>query len=368
MDVSTRVVRAVLGPADQGRPLVQGPVFAAPYHAAGDPKDVPFTYGRFHNPAWTAYERALGELEGADAVLFSSGMAACTAILATVLRPGDIVVLPSDGYYTVRRLAEGFFQSHGIEIRSAPTRDDAQIGSLAGARLLWLETPSNPGLDVCDIARLAGAAHEAGALVAVDNTTATPLDQQPLALGADFSLASDTKALTGHADLLLGHVAARDAAWLDRLRAWRTQTGAIAGPMETWMALRSLATLDVRLARQCENALAIASFLATHTRVEDVRYPGLHAHPAHALAARQMRRFGCVVSFTLPSRAHAERFLSASRLITEATSFGSVHTSAERRARWGGDVVPEGFIRLSAGCEAAADLLEDLEQALRAGT
>jgi cystathionine gamma-lyase len=366
MQPSTRVVRAALGPAEPGAPFVQGPVFAAPYHAAGDPKASPFTYGRFHNPTWAAYEQALGDIEGGHALVFASGMAASMAVLAVVLRPGDVLVMPNDGYYTTRLLAEGFFGAMGVEVRRAPTRDDAQLAVIEGARLLWLETPSNPGLDVCDLARLVEAAHAAGALVAADNTTATPLDQQPLAFGADFSVASDTKAITGHADILLGHVAVRDAAWRDRLRTWRTQSGSIAGPMEVWLALRSLATMDVRLERQCANAMGIAAMLEQHPLVERLRYPGLAADPAHAVASRQMRRYGATVSFTLPSRGHAERFLSASRLIAEATSFGSVHTSAERRARWGADDVPEGFIRLSAGCEALPDLLADLESALSA--
>ena len=366
MHDSTRVLRAVRAPSEQGKPFGEGPVFAAPYQAAGDPGEVPFTYGRFHNPTWSAYERALGELEGGDALVFSSGMAAVTAVLACTLRPGDAVVLPSDSYYTVRRLADGFFAPMGIEVRRAPTRDGAQEALLQGAKLLWLETPSNPGLDVCDIARLAAAARSAGALVAVDNTTATPLGQQPLALGADFSVASDTKAITGHADLLLGHVATRDPGWRERLQTWRTQTGAIAGPMEVWLALRSLATLELRVSRQCENALGIARMLAVHPLVEKVRYPGLAGDPAHAIAAAQMQRFGGVVSFVLPSRGHADRFLAASRIVIEATSFGGVHTSAERRARWGADEVGEGFIRLSAGCEGQADLLGDLRAALDA--
>jgi cystathionine gamma-lyase len=339
-------------------------VFAAAFHAAGDPSSSPYTYGRYHNPTWTAYEQALGELEGGAALVFGSGMAAVAAVLGAVLRPRDVLVMASDCYYTARLLVDGCFAGALVEVRRASTHGDALLGLLAGARLLWLESPTNPGLDVCDVPRLATAARSAGVLVAVDNTTATPLGQQPLALGADFSLSSDTKALTGHADLVLGHVAVRDPTWLESLRRWRTQTGAIAGPMEAWLALRSLATLDVRLERQCANALGIATYLATHSRVQAVRYPGLASDPAYALARSQMQRFGPVVSFTLPSRTDAERFLSACRLVTEATSFGGVHTTAERRARWGGDVVPEGFIRLSAGCEALEDLLADLEHAL----
>jgi cystathionine gamma-lyase len=351
---ATRVVRAGLPEAAQGQPFHPGPVFAAPYHVAGDPASAPYTYGRFHNPTWTHFENALGELEGGEAVVFASGMAATAAILSTVLAPGDSVLLPADGYYTTRTLASSFFAARGVTVRTAGPPD--------GAKLLWLETPSNPGLDVCDIAALARAAHDRGALVVVDNTTATVLGQRPLSLGADFSLASDTKALTGHSDLVLGHVAVRDPDWAQRLRTWRTQFGAIPGPMEVWLAHRSLLTLDVRLERMGANALAIARFL--QDRGIAVRYPGLPGDPGHALAARQMTRFGPVVSFELPSAAAAETFLSRARLIAQSTSFGGVHTSAERRARWGGDKVPDGFIRLSAGCEHIDDLLEDLRQAL----
>ena len=361
---ATRVVRAGLPEPRQGEPFLPGPVLAAPYHLSGDPAGVPFTYGRFQNPTWSRFEDALGELEGGRAVAFASGMAAVTAVFGTTLRPGDVVVLPSDAYYTVRRLAQDYFGAMGVTVRLAPTAGSAQAALLEGARLLWLETPSNPLLDVCDVTSLAAAAHAAGALVAVDNTTATPLGQQPLALGADLSVASDTKALTGHGDLLMGHVATRDEALADRLHTWRTQTGAVPGPFETWLAHRSLATLDVRLERQCRNARAIADLLAARSDVTAVRYPGRPQDPAHEIAARQMRRHGTVVSFVLADRARAERFLGACRLVTESTSFGSMHTTAERRARWGGDAVPEGFIRLSAGGEDERDLLADLEQAL----
>ena len=177
-------------------------------------------------------------------------------------------------------------------------------------------------------------------------------------------VASDTKALTGHSDLILGHVATREPAWADRLRTWRTQFGAVPGPMEVWLAHRSLATLDLRLARQCHNALALATLLASRPDVQVVRYPGLPNDPAYPIATRQMQRFGPVVSFVLADRQHAEALLTACQLVYEATSFGGLHTSAERRARWGGDAIPEGFIRLSAGCEDTEDLLADLTQAL----
>ncbi len=272
--------------------------------------------------------------------------------------------MPSDGYYTARMLAEGYFAAHGIDVRMAPTTGNAQSALLDGARLLWLETPNNPGLDVCDLAELVAAAHHQGILVAVDNTTATVLGQQPLQCGADFSVSSDTKALTGHSNLILGHVAARDPSWIERLQAFRSQHGSVAGPMEIWLAHRSLATLDVRLERQCKNALEIAQFLASHPKVQFVRYPGLSQDPAFAIASRQMKRYGPVVSFVLQGQAQAEHFLGACRLILQATSFGGILTTAERRARWGGDSISEGFIRLSVGCENIEDLLEDVEQAL----
>jgi cystathionine gamma-lyase len=360
----TRVTRAGLPEATPGAPFLPGPTFAAPYHAAGDPASAPYTYGRFHNPTWTYYEHALSELESGPAVTFASGMAAVAAVLGTVLRPQDVLVLPADSYYTTRVLAGGYLAQLGIQVRTAPTADNAQQQQLHGAKLLWLETPSNPGLDVCDIATLVAAAHAAGALVAVDNTTPTVLGQCPLALGADFSVASDTKALTGHSDLILGHVAAREQTWAERVRTWRTQNGAIPGPMEVWLAHRSLATLDLRLERQCHNALAIARLLTTRPDVVRVRYPGLPGDPAHGIAVRQMQRFGPIVGFVLATRQHAETFLGACQLVYEATSFGGIHTTAERRARWGGDAIPEGFIRLSAGCEDTEDLLADITQAL----
>jgi cystathionine gamma-lyase len=361
---ATRVIRAGQPAPERGQPLHPPITFASTYHTPGDPSESDYTYGRYHNPTWTHFEAALSELEGGPALAFGSGMAAVAAVFGSTLRPGHVVVLPSDSYYTTRLLANGYFTQLGVEVRMAPTREDAQIDRLDGAKLIWLETPSNPLLDVCDIARICQAARARGVLVAVDNTTATPLSQRPLELGADFSAASDTKGLSGHSDLLLGHVAARDPALLDAIRAWRTQIGAIPGTMEAWLAHRSLGTLHVRLERQSASALKIAQFLAVHPAVMDVRYPGLESHPAREIIARQMRFGGSIVAFTLADRAAAERFLRASRLITETTSFGSIHTTAERRARWGGDAVPEGFIRLNVGCEDADDLIEDLAEAL----
>ncbi|MCS0635169.1 cystathionine gamma-lyase [Streptomyces sp. LP05-1] len=366
----TRAVRAGLPEPRKYEPTLPGPVFAAHYHLPGEPSG-PYTYGRDENPTWTLLERAIGELEapddpeGAGTVVFASGMAAISAVLFSQLSAGDAVVLPSDGYQALPLVREQL-TAYGIEVRTAPTGGDAQLSELDGARLLWLETPSNPGLDVCDVRRLVTAAHARGALVAVDNTLATPLGQRPLELGADFSVASDTKGLTGHGDVLLGHVTARDGGRLAAVRRWRKITGAIPGPMEAWLAHRSLATLHLRVERQCANALALAEALAGRPEVTGLRYPGLPGDPSHPVAAAQMRRFGSVVSFTLPDRGRAERFLGELRLVDDATSFGGVRSTAERRGRWGGDAVPEGFVRFSVGAEDPEDLIADVLRALDA--
>ncbi|MCX4824320.1 cystathionine gamma-lyase [Streptomyces sp. NBC_01142] len=362
----TRAVRAGLPEPVKYEPTLPGPVFAAHFHLPGEPTG-PYTYGRDQNPTWTLLERAIGELEApgepVETVTFASGMAAISAVLFSQLKAGDAVVLPDDGYQALPLVRERL-ETYGVEVRTAPTGGDAQLSVLEGARLLWIETPSNPGLDVCDVRRLAKAAHVAGALVAVDNTLATPLGQRPLDLGADFSVASDTKGMTGHGDLLLGHVTCRDPRLAAGVRNWRKVVGAIPGPMEAWLAHRSLATLQLRADRQCANALALAEALSGRGEVTGLRYPGLPTDPSHKIASLQMRRFGCVVSFVLPDRGHAERFLGGLRLVDDATSFGGVRSTAERRGRWGGDAVPEGFIRLSAGAEDADDLVADVLRAL----
>ncbi|MEU2248274.1 cystathionine gamma-lyase [Streptomyces sp. NPDC019224] len=366
----TRAVRAGLPEPQQYEPTLPGPVFAAHYHLSGEPTG-PYTYGRDTNPTWTHLERAIGELEApgesAETTVFASGMAAISAVLLSQVRSGDAVVLPDDGYQALP-LLRAQLEAYGVEVRTAPTAGDAQLDVLEGAKLLWLETPSNPGLDVCDVRRLVEAAHAGDTLVAVDNTLATPLGQRPLELGADFSVASDTKGMTGHGDLLLGHVTCRDPELAAGVRRWRKVVGAIPGPMEAWLAHRSLATLELRIERQCANALALAEALARNQAVSGLRYPGLPTDPSYANAVRQMRRFGSVVSFVLADRETAEHFLSALRLVEDATSFGGVRSTAERRARWGGDAVPEGFIRFSVGAENAEDLVADVEQALAAAT
>ncbi|MFF4015582.1 cystathionine gamma-lyase [Streptomyces sp. NPDC001843] len=363
----TRAVRAGLPEPVKHEPTLPGPVFAAHYHLPGDPTG-PYTYGRDENPTWSLLERAVGELEapgrdGVETLVFSSGMAAISSVLFSQLRAGDAVVLPSDGYQALP-LVRAQLEAYGIEVRTAPTGGDAQLEALDGAALLWIESPSNPGLDVCDIRRLADAAHARGALVAVDNTLATPLGQRPLELGADFSVASGTKQLTGHGDLLLGYVTGRSGDTMTAVRRWRKIVGAIAGPMEAWLAHRSLATLQLRVDRQNATALTLAEALRERPEVTGLRYPGLPDDPSHKIASQQMRRYGCVVSFTLSSRERADRFLGALRFVDSATSFGGVRSTAERRGRWGGDAVPEGFVRLSVGAEDPEDLVADVLRAL----
>ncbi|MFC8846247.1 MULTISPECIES: cystathionine gamma-lyase [unclassified Micromonospora] len=359
----TRCVRAGLPEPAPGQPFLPGPVFAAPYHL--DPRQGPAAtpngYGRPDNPTRRLLEAAIGELEGGDVRVFASGQAAITGLLLAVLRPGDTVVLPADGYFPVRAFATGTLAGLGVRVLFAPTA--GPYPSLQGVRLVLLESPANPGLDVADVPALAAAAHAAGALVAVDNTTATPLGQRPLDLGADVVVASGTKALTGHSDLLLGYVATRSAGLLDPVTAWRTMTGAVPGAFDAWLAHRSLATLDLRLARQSANAEALARLLAGRADVTGVRWPGLPGDPAYALASAQLRRMPGVLSFDLGDADRVARFLTASRLVAAATSFGGLHTTADRRAQWGDDTSP-GFVRLSCGVEDTADLVADVTAAL----
>lgn len=347
---STRAVHAGLPPAAQGEPLLPGPVLAAPYHLRGDVDAAPYGYGRDANPTWSQLERALGELDGGESVCFASGMAAVSAVVLPRLRRGDVLVAPGDGYPGIRKLAAAQLEPSGVQVRLVPTDTEAIAAAVGGAALVWVETPSNPRLDVCDLDAVAAAAHAAGALLAVDNTVATPLGLRPLDHGADFAMLSGTKSLSGHSDLLLGAVSVRDGELAAQLRAWRSASGAIPGPFEAWLAHRSLATLGLRLARSQGNARALAEALAGREGVADVRWPGV----------------GAVLCFTLPSAERAQAFLDACELVSEATSFGGVHSTAERRARWGTDAVPDGFIRFSAGCEDAEDLVADVLRALEA--
>jgi cystathionine gamma-lyase len=338
------------------------PIFATSvFHLPGEPDGSHF-YGRNGNPTVEGVEAEIGILEDAGVVCFPSGMAAIASVFYSVLRAGDTVLVPSDGYYNVRNLLSAQFEPMGVTVRTCLTADMAEA-DLSDCKLVLIETPSNPGLAVCDIAAVARRAKAAGALVMVDNTTATPLCQQPLDLGADFSVLSDTKAMAGHSDVLCGHVATRNASLLDGVKTWRRLAGAIVGPFDAYLLHRGLETLEVRLNRMNANAQAVAEAVQGHPAVLAVHYPGLGNDPFHQVAKRQMCGFGPIVSFTLSSQANAERFITDCPLLSSATSFGGVHSSAERRARWG-DAVPDGFVRFAAGIEPTADLVAAVTAAL----
>jgi cystathionine gamma-lyase len=345
---STRTAHAGLPAGADGEPFLPGPTFAAPYHLAGPADASRFNYGRYDNPTWARLEDALGELEGAQSVVFAAGMAAVSAVVIPALHTGDVLVAPSDAYPGIRAIARDVLEPNGVEVRLVPTDDDAVRAALPGATLVWLESPSNPGLDVLDLPALIAEAHAAGAVVAVDNTLAGPLRQRPLELGADYSVTSASKHLAGHSDLVMGVVAVADDERAKALREWRIATGSIPGPFEAWLAHRSLATLGLRLERQEANARALADALAARDDVTGVRWPGV----------------GSVVCFDVGSEARADAFLEACELVAAATSFGGLHANAERRARWGSDDVGEGFIRFNVGIEDTADLVADVERAL----
>jgi cystathionine gamma-lyase len=333
------------------------------YRLAPDPSG-PYQYARWANPTWTALEQALAILEDAETVTFPSGMAAIAAVLYSSVKSGDRILLPSDGYYTVRVFAEKYLLPMGIGVDHCPTAEVA-ARALDGYRLAWIETPSNPGLDLADIAAVVRNAKACGALVAVDNTTMTPLGQRPLDLGADVVVSADTKALNGHSDVLFGHVSSRNAQLIDGVREWRKVAGAVPGPHEAWLVHRGLETLEVRFSRMRFNALVLAELLERHPKVVVLRYPGLESHPAHRLAQAQMTGGGSLIALTLADTEAAERFIQGCPLMRESTSFGGVHTCAERRARWG-DAVPDGFIRVSVGCEPTEVLVSEVERALAA--
>lgn len=343
-----------------GDPVVPPLVAATTFHLPGT--EVPrHSYGRAGQPTWDAVEAQLAILEGAEVVAFPSGMAAITAALMVCLKAGDRVVIPADGYYVTRLLGQ-VLGGFGVTVIEVPTTGYA-AADFTGAAVVYVETPSNPGLDVVDLADCVSRAHAAGAKVIVDNTTLTPLLQRPLDLGADLVVAADTKAPAGHSDVLFGHVAGHDGALVQKVRDWRRISGAIPGPFEAWLVHRGIETLEVRLARMCASAQVIAERLQTHPRVRGLRYPGLPGDPAHAVAKRQMAGMGFLIGFELEGQGQADAFLDACHFLVQSTSFGGTHSAAERRARWG-DAVAPGFVRLSVGIEPVEPLWAALAQAL----
>jgi cystathionine gamma-lyase len=344
-----------------GDPVTPPIVLSSVFFLPGDPAG-PYQYGRWSNPTWTALEESLSILEEAECVTFPSGMAASAAILCSLPKPGDRILLPSDAYYTTRTVADTYLKPAGVSVLTCPTAE-LQDQNFAGLRMVWIETPSNPGLDICDIRKAAAKAKQAGATVVVDNTTPTPLGQRPLELGADALVSSDTKAINGHSDVVFGHVASRNGGLISAVRDWRKLCGAIPGPFESWLVHRGLETLELRFERMCGNAEALAPLLADHQKVRQVRFPGLPQHPGHAVAKSQMLHYGMVIGLTLSDKISAEKFIDGCKLIRPTTSFGGLHTSAERRARWG-DQVAEGFVRLSVGCEPLEQLWKEIKNSL----
>ncbi|HET6578418.1 MAG TPA: aminotransferase class V-fold PLP-dependent enzyme [Gemmatimonadales bacterium] len=330
-----------------------------------------FLYARSDNPNRHQLELALAALEGGAAALaFASGMAATAAVFQS-LAPGDHVVAPLDAYYGTAKLLGDVMAGWGLSSTLVDMADpDAVTAAVTPrTRLLWIETPSNPTLAVTDIARIAGIAHAAGARCVCDNTWATPVLQHPLELGADLVMHSTTKYLGGHSDLTGGAlVAPAEDDWTARLRTLQALGGAVPSAFDCWLLMRGIRSLPWRMRGHCENAAAVAAFLASHEAVEVVHFPGLPSDPGHAVAARQMRGFGGMVSVQVKGCAPAAlEVVRRVRLFTRATSLGGTESLIEHRAsvEGPGSRTPPGLLRLSIGLEHAEDLLEDLGQALR---
>jgi cystathionine gamma-synthase len=329
-----------------------------------------FQYVREGGPTQSQLEGALGRLEGGEAALvFGSGMAAAVALFQACA-PGDRIILPDDAYYGVHVAARDFFRPWGIASEIVETSDlDALAAALRRpARIVWLESPSNPLMKITDLAGAIALAKAAGAMVVVDNTFATPVLQRPLDLGADVTLQASTKYLGGHSDVVGGVlVFARRDPFSERVEHARHVLGAVAHPFASWMVLRGLRTLPLRMERHSANALAVARFLAAHTKVAAVHYPGLPDHPGHEIAARQMSAFGGMLSFRVASgREGARGTVGRARLFLRATSLGSVESLIEHRqtSEGPGSKAPPELVRLSVGIEHPDDLVADLAQAL----
>ena len=357
----TIAVSAGRPPEAPGAPINQPPVLSSVLHRGSD-----FDYGRAGNPTWTALETALGALEGGHAVAFSSGMAASAAVIG-IMGPGIKILAAEDAYYGNRNYLKHLDEGGTAKVTSVDISDtDATLGLADGIDLLWLESPSNPKLRIADIETLAAGAHERGAKVLVDGTFTSPILQQALSLGADLVLHSISKYISGHSDVVMGAVIAPDTGTADRLRQQREMTGGIPGPMETFLALRGLRTLPLRIERAQANAIKLARRLVDHPRVERVLYPGLETHPGYEIARKQMSGPGAMLSFLVDGDGDAAEAVCARvRVIEHVTSLGGVETTIERRARYAGETgTPENLLRMSVGIENLEDLWTDLNQAL----
>jgi len=373
---STRAIHAGQAP-DPTTGSVIVPIHATSTYAqdgVGELRDG-FEYSRTGNPTRTALETCLAALEGGrHGRAFASGMAAIDAVLRATCRPGDHIVIPDDAYGGTFRLVDKVFRHWGIEHTSVPLSDvDAVCAVLRPTtRLIWCETPTNPLLDIADIAALAALAHEGGARLVVDNTFASPYLQAPLSLGADLALHSTTKYLGGHSDVVGGAVITDDGALDEQVGFLQNGAGAVPGPFDAWLTLRGIKTLSVRMERHCDNAERVVGALTAHPQVTSVRYPGLPEHPGHEVAAKQMRRFGGMVSFTVAGGADAAlEVCRRTRLFVLAESLGGVESLIEHPGRMthastAGSLleVPADLVRLSVGIEDAEDLVTDLLDAL----
>jgi cystathionine gamma-synthase len=342
---ATVVVHAGRPPHEIDQPLNTPITMASTYVAGGD-----LEYGRYANPTWTAFEEALGALEGGRALAFSSGLAAVSTVLDLVGQDA-LVVAPRHAYLgTVGQLgdleARGRIKATLVDIADT----EAVIGALDDAAILWIESPTNPALEVAEVERLVAAGHDAGATVVVDNTFATPMLQRPLELGADIVLHSVTKFLAGHSDVVMGALVVGDNQLYDVLKGRRDLVGAIPGTFEAWLALRGLRTLHLRVERAQANAAELARRLRAHPAISEVRYPG----------------FGAIVAIVLADADRADLLTHSTSLWVHATSLGSVESTFERRRRWKTEAatVPDGLVRMSVGIEDVDDLWSDLEQAL----
>ncbi|MGQ9894021.1 MAG: trans-sulfuration enzyme family protein [Roseiflexus sp.] len=329
-----------------------------------------YIYTRNGNPNRTMLETCLATLEGgATCVAFSSGLAAAMSIFQA-LRPRDHVVAPDDAYHGVTRLLRDIMAPWGLEYTRVDMRDPQNVAAALrpNTRLVWIETPSNPLLKIADIAAIAQIAHQAGALCAVDNTWATPVQQRPLDLGADMVMHATTKYIGGHSDVLGGAVIFRvNDAFAERVRFLQINGGAVPSPFDCWLTLRGIQTLTYRVRAHAANAMQVARFLATHPRIERVHYPGLETHPGHAVAARQMQGFGGMISIEVQGGEAAAMAVAARvRIITRATSLGGVESLIEHRASVEGpeSITPPNLLRISVGLEHPDDLIADLAQAL----